>query len=146
MRRPARALVLAVTAVTGACSRNGLQLNVSSQPADPALLLSCARTVASQRGLGEITQSAEELQAKSAVDVPGARGGAPSYDMLTVRLAPEKAGMRMVVGSSSFALRQLGAGGVGTAAPKTEWVNTTPSTRVALVRDAVLDQCGTIGN
>jgi hypothetical protein len=148
MRRSALALTFGVTLLTAACSRNGMQLAVSNKPADPSLLLSCARSVASERGLGEITQNSEamELQAKSAVDVAASGGTAPSYDLLTVKLSPARKGLRMLVGSASYALRQLRSGGVGSAAQKSEWVSTSPSTRVALVRDAVLDQCGTIGD
>src|SRR5687768_14942691 len=99
MRRSARAIALGLTLLTAACSRNGLQLAVSSAPADPALLLSCARSVATERGFGDITQSAEPmgLQAKSVVEVPGANGSASSYDLLTVQLAPAKKGVRMLV-------------------------------------------------
>ena len=150
MRRPLRAFTLGAALLSAACAGHGISLGTSNRPTDPALLLSCARSVASERGLGEITQSPEtmELQAKSAVDVstPSERGTTPSYDVLTVKIAQAKQGLRMLVGSSSYALRQLRAGGVGTSAAKTEWVGTPPSERVALARDAVLSQCGTLGN
>jgi hypothetical protein len=147
MRRTARAFTIVATLVaTAACNRNGLNLAVSNHPTDPALLMSCARSVASDRGLPVISQSDGTLQAKSVVATPGDESVAPSYDVLTVKLSPAKRGLSMLVGSASFALRQLRGGGVGTAAAKTEWVGTAPSTRVALARDAVLAQCGSLGS
>ena len=151
MRRPVRAFVFGASLLSAACAGHGLTLRPTARPSDPALLLSCARNVATERGLGEITMSAEpmELQAKSVVDVSAGaeRGGTPSYDVLTVQLSRgAKQGVRMLVGGASFALRQLRGGGIGSSAAKTEWVGTQPSERVALARDAVLTQCGTLGS
>jgi hypothetical protein len=150
MRRPLRAFTLGAALLSAACAGHGLNLRPSSRPTDPALLLSCARSVASERGLGEITQPAGslELQAKSAVDASNSaeHAATPSYDVLTVKISQAQKGVRMLVGGASYVLRQLRGGGVGTSAAKTEWVGTQPSERVALVRDAVLTQCGTLGN
>ena len=149
MRRPSLlALALGVSLIGTACAGRGPNIGSRSRPTDPALLLSCARSVASERGLGEVTLSPEsmELQAKSSVAVSptSARGPAPSYDVLTVRISRAKQGLRMLVGGASYAMRQLrGGGGTSTATP--EWGGTQPWERVALVRDAVLDQCGTLG-
>src|SRR5438067_290338 len=148
MRRSARVLSLVVPALTAAlasaCAGHGITLGPAGHPTDPALLLSCARSVATERGLGDVTQPAGalELQAKSTITAP-----TPSYDLLTVKIAQEKKGdFRMLVGGASYALRQLRSSGVGTSSSKPEWVGTSPSERVALVRDAVLTQCGTLGN
>jgi hypothetical protein len=151
MRRSFRALTLGTTLLTAACGGRALSLGAATRPVDRSLILSCVRSVASERGLGEITQSAEtmELQAKSTVQMPDEeRGGTPTYDVLTVKLAQANKGMRMLVGSASFVLHQLrgNSGSVGTSAPKTEWVGSEPSTRVTLARDAVLTQCGSLGN
>jgi hypothetical protein len=150
MRRPLRAFPLGAALLSAACSGHGLTLRPSARPADPALLLSCARNVAAERGLGEVTMSAEpmQLQAKSAVDVSAAaeRSTTPSYDVLTVQLSHAKQGVKMLVGGASYALRQLRGASIGSSAAKTEWVGTQPSERVALARDAVLSQCGTLGN
>lgn len=150
MRRPLRAFTLGASLLSAACAGHGLTFRPTARPADPALLLSCARNVASERGLGEITMSAEpmQLQAKSAVDVSAGaeRAATPSYDVLTVQLSRAKQGVRMLVGGASYALRQLRGGSIGSSAAKTEWVGTPPSERVALARDAVLSQCGTLGN
>ncbi|MBV9879976.1 MAG: hypothetical protein JO180_05735 [Gemmatirosa sp.] len=151
MRRRASAIVLTLAAplALAACAGHGLTLSTGSNaPPDPTLLLSCARAVAADRGLGVISQAPEqfELQARSAVESSVA--AAPSYDVLTVKLSPAKRGFRMLVSSASYALHQLrGATGPGSSvAPKTEWIGTSPSSRVALARDAVLDQCGSVGN
>lgn len=147
MRRSARAFTLGATLLgAAACNRNAMNLAVANHPANPALLMSCARTVATERGLADVTQSSETLQAKSAVAAAGEQGVTPTYDVLTVTLSPAKQGLRMLVGSTSFVLRQLRNGGVGTSAAKAEWVGTAPSSRVALARDAVLTQCGSLGN
>jgi hypothetical protein len=148
MRRSPRAslLVVATLLLGTACSRNAMQLNVAQRPADPALLLSCARSVASHRGLGEIAESGEQLQAKSPVVTDVDQGATPTYDVLTVKFSRARKGLNMLVGSTSFVLRQLRTGGVGTAAARSEWVGTTPSARAVQVRDAVLQQCGSLGH
>ena len=149
MRRTARAFTLGATLLSAACAGHGISLRSTSHATDPSLLLSCARSVASERGLGDITQpvGALELQAKSSVEMPAPEtDGTPSYDVLTVKLSPWRSGFRMLVGSTSYALRQLRTASVGTSVARSEWVGTQTSTRVALVRDAVLNQCGTIGN
>ena len=72
MRRTARAFTLGATLLLGAaCSRNAMNLAVANRPADPTLLLSCVRSVAAERGLGEITQTSGTLQAKSPVVAGG---------------------------------------------------------------------------
>ena len=57
MRRSARVLSLVVPALTAAlasaCAGHGITLGPAGHPTDPALLLSCARSVATERGLGE---------------------------------------------------------------------------------------------
>lgn len=138
----AATLLLAATA----CASGGITLSTNSKPRDPNLLLSCARTVASQQGLAIVPTSAPgyELQAKSPVE-PTTIGSAavPSYDVLTVTLSPAKRGFAMLVGGASYVLRSL-RGGASDAA-KTEWVGTSPSARVGNAREAVLTQCGNLG-
>ena len=147
MRRSARAFTLGATLLSAACAGHGITLSTTSRPADPALLLSCARSVASEHGLAQITQSSAQLEARTpmAVQTSEERGSA-SYDVLTVKLSRAKEGLRMLVGSATYALRGLRAGGVGSSTVKTEWVPLAPSEQVALARDAVLNKCGTLGN
>lgn len=150
MRRRAPLLALALVVLPlGACSRAIALATGSSSPPNPDLVLSCARAVATDRGLGVISATSDELQAKSAVET-NATSATPSYDVLTVKLSPAKQGFRMLVGSASYVLRQLrGAtpqGGSSAGGSKAEWVGTQPSTRVAMARDAVLNKCGSIGN
>jgi hypothetical protein len=154
MRRRVPSLALALlVAPLGACA-HGISLTTgSSSPPDPALLMSCARSIATDQGLGVISQppGQYEMQAKSVVETPTTpdRAAAPSYDVLTVKLSPAKEGFRMLVGSASYVLRQLRGvttGGSSAGGSKAEWVGTSPSTRVALARDAVLTKCGSLGN
>jgi hypothetical protein len=147
----ARSACLSALLLTTACAGRGLTFATTTRPNDPNLLLSCARTVAADQGLGVVTQSSEqfELQAKSAVEAasePSAAApqGDQTYDVLTVKLSPAKRGFEMLVGSASYVLRSLRPAGADAA--KNEWVGTSPSSRVALARDAVLTQCGNLGN
>jgi hypothetical protein len=124
--------------LSAGCAGRGISLSTNNHPQDPALLLSCARAVATDQGLGVVTQSSDafEIQAKSSVDTP-------TRDVLTVTLSPAKKGFQMLVGGASYVVRQL-RGGTGDAV-RSEWVGTSPSHRVAVARDAVLTQCGSLG-
>ena len=142
----ARSVCLSAVLVS-ACAGRSLTFATTTRPNDPNLLLSCARTVATDQGLGVVTQANGqlELQAKSAVEGPEDAPSAPrTYDVLTVKLSPAKRGFEMLVGSASYVLRSLRPGGKDAA--NDEWAATSPSQRVALARDAVLTQCGNLGN
>lgn len=152
MRRPAAAPAIArvtsacvVVIASTACARGGITLSTNSKPQDPALLLSCARTVVAEQGLAiSPSQGAGyELEAKTAV-APTTNGTAPSYDVLTVKVAPAKRGFAMLVGGASYVLRTL-RGASADASQQGEWVGTSPSPRVGEARDAVLTQCGNLG-
>jgi len=146
----ARCTCASVLVLATACAGRGLTFSTTTRPNDPNLLLSCARNVASEQGLGVVTERSGqfELEAKSPPEAPApsssASAAAQTYDVLTVKLSPVKRGFEMLVGSASYALRSLR--GATADAAKSEWVGTSPSSRVALARDAVLTQCGNLGN
>lgn len=144
MRRSARALPACSALLLTACAGHGFA--GSRHPVDPSLLLGCGRAVSAEHGLTDVTQSTNELEARSVVDAAHAPAqGSAAYDALTITLAPAKQGLRLVVGGSSYVLRQLRGGGVGKSAGRTEWQNIEPSAEVARARDAVLARCGTLG-